>query len=480
MSSSSGALQSISGLASGIDTTSIVSALMSIAKQPQIHIQNQITVEQARQSAYQAVLNELNDLTTSYQALTDVSTWASTQSVSSSNSSVFTATMTGGAAAGSYSVTVQNLARANQWTSSGNTTAAAADTIHLTTGAGTTDIAVDAGDSLDTIASKINSTTGAPVYATMFNGSLVLSNKQTGTVDSNGNAIAVTVTTDGGSGINFAQTQTAQDANFTFGGTSYTRNSNVVTDVVPGVTLTLTGQSSQNETLTIGGLQPNTTDITNKLNAFVSKYNSTIEDIMSRLQEQPVPNAQTDADRAKGVLYGDSSLQRLLSQLRNAFSDTITSLTTPASPYTSLAQVGLSTGAAVGTGALNSDSIDGKMTVDTTAFQNALNTNYDQVKALFTNFTGSYSTEGLGQRLNDILTPFTESSLLGGYLGTEIDGETSTIQELQAQSADWDTRLALKQQTLQAQFVAMEEALSKTQSVSSSLTQSINQLGTSG
>jgi len=45
------ATQSISGLASGLDTASIISALMQIDKQPQVRIQQKIVVEQARQQA---------------------------------------------------------------------------------------------------------------------------------------------------------------------------------------------------------------------------------------------------------------------------------------------------------------------------------------------------------------------------------------------------------------------------------------------
>jgi flagellar hook-associated protein 2 len=470
---SSGALQSISGLASGIDTASIVSALMGIAKQPEVRIQNQITVEQARQQAYSSVLSELKDLTTSYQTLTDVGSWASTQAITSSNSAAVTATRTGGAAAGSYSVSVTNLARANQYTSGGATSAAASDTIHLATSAGQTDVSVNAGDTLDTIATRINQTVGSPVYATLFNGNLVLSNKQTGVSN------AVTVTTDGGSGITFSQTQTAQDATYSVdNGATQTSASNTVTTALAGVSLNLLGATGGSPvTINVGQPAPDTATITTNLQNFVTKYNSVLEDIKSRLEEQPVPNPQTDADRVKGVLYGDSGLQRLLSQLRNSFSDTITSTTSPVSPYSSLAQVGLSTGAAVGTGDLSSDAIDGKLTVDTTAFTTALTNNFDQVKALFTNATGSYSTEGLGQRLSGILTPFTSSSALGGYLSTEVDNETATITSLQSQVTDWDQRLALKQQTLQAQFTAMETALSQSQSTSASLTQSVNQLG---
>jgi flagellar hook-associated protein 2 len=469
--SSTGAFQQITGLASGIDTASIVSAMMAVAKQPEVAVQNQITVETARQNAYQAVLGELNDLTTSYQALTDVGTWAAVQQVSSSNTSAFTAQATGGAAAGSYTLSIQNLAQANQYTSSGATTATADDTLSLTVGANTTNIDIKAGDSLDTIAGRINNTTGSPVYATMFNGKLVLSNKQTGTAN------AVTASTTGTSGISFAQNQAALDANYTFAGQALTSATNVVTNAIPGVTLTLQSATTGNVTLNVGAPAPDTVGITSKLNAFVSKYNAVVTDIQNRLSEQPVAMPKSDADRTKGVLYNDQGLERLLSQLRNSFSDTITSTTSPPSSYTSLSQVGLSTGAAVGTGQLSDASINGMLTVDSTKFSQALAANFDQVKALFTNSTGSYSTEGLGQRLSGVLKPYTSDAALGGYLDTSIDTETTKIKTLQSQVADWETRLALKQQTLQAQFTAMETALSQVQSESASLSSSISQLG---
>jgi flagellar hook-associated protein 2 len=471
--SSTGALQTITGLASGIDTNAIVSAMMTIAALPQTALKNQVTVETARQNAYSSVLSELKDLTTSYQALTDVGTWASTQAVGSSDSSV-TATRTAGAAAGSYTVKVQQLARANQYSTPANgpTSASGAGNIQFTVGGNTTSVAVSAGDSLDTIAAKINQTTASPVYATMFNGQLVVSNKQTGVAN------AVTVTADASTGLGFSQTQSALDASYSIdNGPVTTTASNTVTTALPGVTLTLNAVNTTGATVTIGQPAPDTANITQKLTDFVNEYNKVVTDIQDRLSEQPVSSPKTDADRAKGVLYNDQGLQRLLGQLRNAFSDTITSTTSPVSPYSSLAQVGLSTGAAVGTGSLSDSSINGMLSVDSTKFASALNSNFDQVKALFTNATGSYSTEGLGQRLQGILKPFTDDALLGGYLSTEVQNEGTRINDLNSQIADWTTRLALKQQTLQAQFTAMETALSQTQATSSALSQQVSQLG---
>jgi flagellar hook-associated protein 2 len=464
---SSTALQSISGLASGLDTTSIISALMAVASQPEVAIKNQITIQQDKQSAYQAVLTELNSLTTSYQSLTDVSTWAPTQSVNSTDSSTVSATLTGGAAAGAYDIAVTKLARANQFSSSGPTTAAADDTLHIATASGTTDIKISAGDSLSTIATKITQTAGSPVYATLLNGQLVLSDKQTGTANE-----ITGVTTDGTSGLTFAETQTAQDAAFTINDTAYTSGSNIVTTALAGVTLTLSGHTDST-TITIGEPTPNTSGIETALNNFVSEYNTVIGDIETRLNQQPVPNPSNPTDDATGVLYNDQGLERLLSNLRNSVSD----LMTGGGQFSSLAQVGLSTGAAAGNGSISQDSLDGKLTVDTTAFESALNTNFDSVKALFTNATGKYATEGLGQRLDTILNSYTAPAISGGYLNAAINSGTTLITELQGQVTDWEQRLALKQESLQEQFTNMETALSQAQSVGSQLSSQISSLG---
>ena len=71
-----------------------------------------------------------------------------------------------------------------------------------------------------------------------------------------------------------------------------------------------------------------------------------------------------------------------------------------------LAQAGLSTGAAVGTGSISQSSLQGDLTLDTTALSTALTTNFSDVKNLFSNVTNTYNTEGLVQRLNGVLNGY--------------------------------------------------------------------------
>jgi flagellar hook-associated protein 2 len=222
----------------------------------------------------------------------------------------------------------------------------------------------------------------------------------------------------------------------------------------------------------IGEPTPDTSTIQSNLTAFVTEYNSVLSDLESRLSDQPVANPQTAADFAQGALFNDQGLETLVSSLRNAFSDSMST----GGAYSTLAQVGVSTGAAVGSGSISQDSLNGMLTVDAGTFSTALATNFDAVKALFTNATGKYATEGIGQRLDTILNQYTEPSSSGGYLANAIDGETSSITELQGEVSDWQQRLALKQQNYETEFTNMETALSQTQSVGAELSSQISSL----
>src|SRR4051794_2315268 len=463
------ASQSISGLASGIDTSSLISALMAVEQRPQARIQQRLVIEQGRQQALRDTLTQLNSLKTAYQSITDPAAWADTQTVASDDDAHISAVRTGGAAAGAYAIQITQLARANQFTASGATAAAADDVLHFSVGGTPTDVAIAAGDSLEAIAAKIQGVGSSPVYASVVGGQLVISDRATGTA-----AKISAITTDGTSGLSFSESRTAQDAAFTVDGAAHTSGSNVVTDVVAGVTLTLRGQTSSPATITVGSPSVDTAALQTKIAAFVTQYNTTIGFIQGKLNEAPVVNPQNDADRIKGVLNGDSALEGLVGSLRNSFSDFVSGR--PAG-LQSLAQVGISTGAATGAAGLNSDSIDGKLVFDPAAFTRAMTGDLNNVKALFTNATGSYGSEGLAQRLNRTLNPWTAGSSSNGLLSTRIDGEAATLTSLRADSAAWTPRLAIRQAMLRAQFAAMETALSRAQSQSSWLDGQIQQLG---
>src|SRR5262249_41907095 len=105
----------IGGLASGLDTNSIISALMQVAQQPQQAIINQQTLEKTRQSDLQAIRTQVTNLQLATSQLMSPSTWTASQQISSSDPAHITATGTN-VPPGGFSLTVSQLARAAQMT----------------------------------------------------------------------------------------------------------------------------------------------------------------------------------------------------------------------------------------------------------------------------------------------------------------------------------------------------------------------------
>ncbi|MBV8256444.1 MAG: flagellar filament capping protein FliD [Actinobacteria bacterium] len=464
-------LQQVTGLASGLDTNTIINELMSIERQPLLRLQQQTALEQTRQSDLQKIQTQLQTFNTSLQSLRDPTVWGDVQSVQSSNSSALTVTRTSGAAAGAFTFNVTQLARAAQSTQGTSLAAANAnDTLTVKVGSNSINVAINAGDSIDTIATKIRTTVGTPVYASTVNGKLVLSSTTTGA----GNDIVVTSSGTLAADLGMTENITPQNALYTRdGGSQVSSQSNTLTSELPGLSITLLGTGTT--TVTVGSPAPDTSSISNTLQSFVTAYNQTVDMVYQKLNEKKVVNPQTDADRAAGDLNGDPQLISLLSQLRTSVSSAFQG--NPAAMQL-LSQVGLSTGQAIdNNGNVNTDALEGKLTLDTNALSTALNSNFSAVKALFTNPTGTFNTEGLSQRLNDVVFPFLQS---GGVFDSRLQAEASTIKDLQDQQTELNVRLNAKQQALQAQFANLETALSQEQSQGSWLSSQIAGLSANG
>ncbi|MFL5963059.1 MAG: flagellar filament capping protein FliD [Gaiellaceae bacterium] len=472
---SSAPLQNLSGLASGLDTNTIVTQLMQIERQPLVRLQQQETIEQARQQALKDIKTRLANLQTAATALGDPGLWSDTQTVTSTNSAIVSATRTSGTAAGGYDVAVSKLAGADQIAQgdlSTFTAAAADDTLHIAVGTGTTvDVNIASGDTLDVIASKINGTSGSPVYASVVNSKLVLSGKTTGAA----NTIAVTSTGTtaadvfGPSAYSTPPTHTASDASYTVNGKSFSSATNTVTDGIPGLTMTLAGTTATAVSIVIGAPGANNGKIKDAVQAFVDQYNSTLDFVQGKLDEQKVTKPQNDAQRTQGVLHGDLSLSMLMSQLRQSVSDPMTD----ASNVKQLASsIGISTGAATST--IDPNAVKGKLTLDTDKLITALASGVGTVKGILTNVTGAAESKGLKERLEGLLKPLTAN--LTGQIDLRVNSSESQINLIQQQESDWQERLKLKETSLRAQFTAMETALAQSQSQSQWLQGQIAQL----
>ena len=452
---------SITGLASGIDTSSLVTQLMAAEAQPRNQLQTKQNLAQATQSLLQGFQTQLISLSSSLQDLRSPTLFTQTQSVDSSDTSKVVASSASGAGVGGYQVAVSQLANSAQRTFSFTSPASGgAITIdgHDTT--------VAAGASISDVVAAINSDANATVYAAATDsGTLVLSNRATG--DTGTGFISVSDAT-GSLTEQTAKAKQGKDALFTIDGVAGSSASNTVTNGIAGVTLTLRGVTTTSgpATVTVGapGADPNA--ITQKLQAFVNTYNSVVDAIQQKLTEKSVPNATTTSDQQKGLLFGDSQLSNLLDTMRQAIYNPIPGL--PAG-MNSLSALGITTGDPSAT--INQDSLAGKLTIDTTKLQAALTTNPNGVRDLL---AGTSTATGWAASFGKIVDAASGPT---GTLADRINGEAADIKDLQASISDWNDRLALRQQTLQAQFAAMETALSQSQAQGSWLAGQIAALG---
>jgi flagellar hook-associated protein 2 len=444
----------LSGLVSGIDTQSIIAQLMTIEKAPR----TKITLDQDATTKRQSLLQDLSTKVTTLKSANDdlksVLSWLDTQTVETADATKVTVSRTGGAPPGGYDVAISQLASAERQTFS-FVSPAADGTLDIANadGSARTSIALKAGATVDDAVSAINGSTDSKLYAVNVNGSLVLSAKTTG--DTSGFAIT-------GAGVGTQTERVAgQNAKFNISGTDYERQSNTITDALPGVQFTLKGKTAVGSTVgvTVGTPGPDKDAIVTKVKAFVTAYNDVVKTARANVTEKPVINGSTTADVQTGTLFGDSGLNGMLSQFRSTLSAPIAGLT----GLTSMSDLGISTGAANKGTSLNQDSIDGLLTVDETKLRASLDSNPNGVRALLGGVSG---TTGFGQTFQTVLANYQGSA---GLLQSRITSATSDLSDLASKLTTFDARMDAKQDRLQKQFTAMEAALSASQAAGSSL-----------
>ena len=444
----------LSGLASGMDTDSLVSQILAAESTGRTRLANQQTQYEARVSTLQGIQTKLTTLKSASDALRSVTNWIPTQTAESSDASVATATRTGGAGAGSYVIDIKSLASSSQKTFTFNSPSADG-----TLTFGTTSVNVSAGASIDDAVTAINQA-GGDVIAVNAQGKLVVSSTKTGAAST----FAVSDST--GSSITQESERLGKDMEYAIdGGASQFSATNTVKDALAGVDIT--GKKLGTTSVTIGAPGPDKDALTAKMKAFVDAYNAVLDAANTATTEKPVKDASTSTDLKKGVLFGDQGLTRLVSQLRTGITDAVPGLS---STLSRLSDLGISTGAASATVSSTSDSVKGKLVFDETKFRAALDTNPNAVREFLGAKTG---TDGFTQKFTSLLTPQLTS---GSGIADRIDQGNSQVSRLKASLVKFDDRLSKREEQLRAQFSAMETALAAAQAKQTDLSSQLASL----
>jgi flagellar hook-associated protein 2 len=461
--STAGAPITTSGLASGLDTSSIISALMAAERLPVTRLTDEQEKLQGQQQQLQSIQSALQQLALAASEFSSPSLFESSQAVTSSEPSRVSAATSTGAAIGGHEIEVTQLANAAQRTFSFTSpTSEQAVTIdgHAFT--------VTAGESAKELADAINSDSSATVYAAVLEGgaTIVLSDRATGDTGTGTGGEFIQVSDPGGALSEQAGTaKEGKNAEYKIDGVAGSSSSNTVAGAIPGVTLTLQGLTTTGPvTIDVQPPGASVSAVEAQVQAFVKLYNSTVETIEKQLATTPVSKPQSAGEYATGSLFGDSELQGLLNEMRQAMYEPIAGLSAEMS---SPADIGISTGAPTGGGASSQASLNGLLVLNPTKLSEAVKSNPAGVQQMLVKWS---------QSLQSTLTAVAEP---GGTLEARINGDSSQVTELKTQISGMDEVLDQREKALQATYAELEGVISQNTAQASWLTAQENLLSSS-
>ena len=261
------------------------------------------------------------------------------------------------------------------------------------------------------------------------------------------NLVASGQTNKFGSSFSVPSGYAASDANLTVDGITYSRKSNSVADIIPGVTFTLKGVTTSAASVS---LDRDTTDLKTRLNAVVTAYN----DFNNIVNETTNPKSTLGTYGA--TLVGDSTVKMVRQQIRSLL---FSNSTTPGKSISSLSQVGYSL------------DMHGVLTLDATKLDTALQNNFDDVTKLFTggyNNLSTYSTLSAGYA-GDAVKKLTTMLSNTGPLVTKTNNANTQSDGYKKQLTALQTRMDALLARYQKQFASMDSLVGKTNSQKTSL-----------
>ncbi|SHJ68433.1 flagellar hook-associated protein 2 [Malonomonas rubra DSM 5091] len=436
------------GLATGLDTGSIISELMSIERTPITRLENDKAFFTNRLAVFSKLDGKLSTLQEKAEAI-DTPIELNSPSVDSSSESYLSVTAGGKAQLGTYQISVVALAQQQKDVSQGyvdkTTNSFGTGTLNLTVAGELNEITIDSeNNSLEGIAEAINDA-DLGVSATIINDGtaspyrLIL----TGETVSDSFSLDSSELT-GGTDLNLAMspTQTAQQAHVRIDGIDIYSDSNSIDEAIPGLTLDL-AQADETVTTTIT-IDADKDAAQGKIKDFVTAYNDIINYIAS----------QKTAD------WGNDSTFR---SVKRRMQDLLVSQQSGLGTFSSLSELGFET------------QKDGTISLNSTTLSEALEEDYEGAVALF---TGDDETSGISSQFADYLDLLTDSAD-GIYAGRK-ETTDSNVKRIEQRITSMEARLELKEETLRAQFAAMEQLVSGLNSQGNYLLQQLSSMPTIG
>ncbi|MBM9616341.1 flagellar filament capping protein FliD [Desulfobulbus rhabdoformis] len=423
---------SFSGLASGIDTDSIIESIIEVESAPKTLLEDKIEYLEAQQETYDdfnTLLDEFYNTALGLNSENDIKSFE----VSNSGESYFSVSTSSLSSEGSYSVEVVSLAQQQKDVSTSyiedtDSTSITGSFTLSDDDESTEDVVIEYEGTLEDVVSMINDGDYGLTAEIINDGSgdgyrLMLK------ADTAGEEIDIVSNVEGDIQIDTVtngHTVDASNAEVKVDGVTYYSSSNTLTSAIKGATLTLN-------------------DISDGTTSKVSIESSAEDEIISKMEE--LVDAYNAIDEYVDTVYAsDSTLGNSLKTVQRSLRNYLTS--------DALVNAGIET-----------DWETGELTFDTDVFSEAYEAD---TEGMITSLFGDDDNEGIMTTLDDYLTELMSSS--EGFLATKTDKIDEETERLEDSITAMETRLEKRQELLETQFAAMEELISSLNSTGDYLT----------
>ncbi|KGM10241.1 flagellar filament capping protein FliD [Cellulomonas bogoriensis] len=452
----------IDGLASGLNTSSMINQLMQVEAMPQ-------TLLKQRQSTQQSFVSALQGLNTRVASLAEAATkaakpasWQAYTATASDTSA--TVTTHGNAQPGSLSFSVDAVAQSQMSVSAkvpddGSLLTGEPPALTVRTADGQFVTVSPTTGSLNDIAKAINNSPETGVRATVVRVSgteagaepefrLQFTGSSTGTTGAFG---VYAGTSDQLEGLDPAalathridgnQVRAATDAVVTLWKgvdgleEQFVQSSNTFTNLMTGVDVTVNAVTAPSDPPVTVTVARDDEALTSMVSGVVGALGVVLSDIASRSATTTTSNANGGSTVTGGVFTGDSTVRNIQSRLASAMSMPVGGESPSA--------VGIMIGR------------DGTITFDKEVFGAAMAADPARTQAMVTE---------MAQRVADVASGFSDK--YDGTLTRRIESQQGQIRSMTDQIEGWDRRLELRRANLQRTYAALEVTLSNLSSQS--------------
>lgn len=457
---------SVSGPVTGIDTQSIVTALVNAEQAPK---QSQINKQTQTQTAQLSSIGKIQAALDAFRgAMDNMAKDASIGGLTAttSDTNVSTVTLGAGASAGSYQLVVNQLATASKISTqnypggaksvvnSGST----ATTLEISQSGQSYGVSVPPGATLQQVRDSINAQySSAGLSANILTDStgsrLVVTSSNTGAgtdITLSGNTgLEANTTVVGGPPVN---------AKYTIDGAAQESKSNTLSDAISGVSIKLTALSplpsgvtdeSKRIASTITVTRSNDS-LKSSVKGFVDTYNA----LITAITNETKVTTNADGSTTPSALTGDATMRSLQTALRSELN------ALASGTLKSLAQFGV-----------NTDQTTGKLSIDDKLFSAAIATNPTDIGGIFN------GDKGLLSRMKTATDSYALSNT--GVLASRSKTLTTNLKDLQTQQDDLTSRMAALKTSLTAKYTTMNNLVAQLTNQRSSVMTTLNALNKS-